>query len=87
MNRGSCTAQAAAKLSHWRKLVDSNCMVGVQEAHGFFAEIKHQGDRLLHSHFFAWSPLEHNEIYNNHDLVHNVCLVEAGSDSSSESDS
>ena len=35
----------------------------------------------------AWSPLEHNEIYNNQDLEHNVCLSSVASESGDESES
>ena len=87
LNRGSCTAQAAAKVSHWRKLVDSNCMVGVQEAHGNFAEVKHHGDRMLQSHFLAWSPIEREEIYNNQDCEHKVSSFAAAGKSDFESES
>lgn len=62
-------------------------MVGVQESHGNFAELKHLGDSMRSSHFLAWSPLEHKEIYNNQDLEHNVCLSRVASESGDESES
>ncbi len=91
LNRGSCTKQAAAKLSHWRRLVEGHCMVGAPETHGNFAEVKHQGDRMRHSHFLAWSPLECCDVYNNQDAEHSVSLsevsTEAGDESGSDCDS